>query len=70
MLCLFNFCKDQIFVDLVDFLSMIIYVVLHTPCLRYNICSALLLDIRISTFLDYNCKFCEAVKNNNGGKHQ
>ena len=25
------------------------YVVLYTQCLRYNICSALFLDIRIST---------------------
>ena len=35
--------------DFVGFLSMIIYEVLYTWCLRYNICSAWLLDIRIST---------------------
>ena len=27
------------------------YVVLYTPCLRYNICSAWFLDIRLSTCL-------------------
>ena len=43
------FCEDQIFVDFVGFLSMIIYEVLHTRCLRYNICSAWFLDIRILT---------------------
>ena len=36
--------------DLVGFLSMIIYV-LYTRCLRYNICSTWFLDIRISTCL-------------------
>ena len=40
---------DQIFVDFVGFLSMVIYVVLYTQCLRYNICSARFLDTRIST---------------------
>ena len=42
---------DQIFMDFVGFLSMVIYVVLllYTQCLRYNICSAWFLDIRIST---------------------
>ena len=49
MVWLFNFCEDQIFVDFVGFLSMKIYVVLYTQCLRYNICSAWFLDIRIST---------------------
>ena len=39
-ICLFNF---------VSFLSMIIYEVLYTWCLRYNICSAWLLDVKIST---------------------
>ena len=34
--------------DFVGFLSMIIHVVLYTQCLRYNICSAWFLDIRIS----------------------
>ena len=29
---------------------MVIYVVLYTQCLRYNICSAWFLDIRISTY--------------------
>ena len=43
------FCGDQIFVYFVSFLSMIIYEVLYTWCLRYNICSAWFLDIRIST---------------------
>ena len=38
------------FVDFVDFLSMVIQVIfLCTQCLRYNICSAWFLDIRIST---------------------
>ena len=36
MLWLFD---DQIFVDFVGLLSMIIYEVLYTQCLRYNICS-------------------------------
>ena len=37
--------------DFIGFLSMVIYVfsLLHTQCLRYNICSAWFLDIRIST---------------------
>ena len=35
--------------DFVGFLSMVIYAVLYTQCLRYNICSAWFLDIRIST---------------------
>ena len=51
MLWLFNFCEGLIFVDFVGFLSMIIYVVLYTQCLRYNICSARFLDVRISTCL-------------------
>ena len=50
---LFNFCEDQIFVDFVGFLSMKISVVLYTQCLRYNICSAWFLDIRIPTCLDW-----------------
>ena len=53
MLWLFNFCEDQIFVDFIGFLSMIIYVVLHTKCLRFNICSTWFLDIRISTCFRY-----------------
>ena len=42
---------DQIFMNFIGFLSMVIYVVslLYTQCLRYNICSAWFLDIRIST---------------------
>ena len=32
---LFNFCEDQIFMDFIGFLSMEIYVVLYTQCLRY-----------------------------------
>ena len=46
-ICLFR--GDQIFVGFVTFLSMIIYEVLYAWCLRYNICSAWFLDIRIST---------------------
>ena len=42
------FCGDQMFVDFVGFLSMIIYEYLDTWCLKYNICSAWFLDIRIS----------------------
>ena len=38
-----NFHGDQ------GFLSIIIYKVLYIQCLRYNICSAWFLDIRIST---------------------
>ena len=52
--------QDLIFVDLVGFLSMVIYVVslLYTQCLRYNICSACFIDIRISTcFLSYHSFF-------------
>ena len=37
---LFDFHEDQIFVDFVGFLSMIIYEVLHTQGLRYNIFAA------------------------------
>ena len=35
--------------DFVGFLSMVIYAILYTQCLRYNICSTSFLDIRIST---------------------
>ena len=41
-----NFCEDLIFMDFVRFL---IDEVLYAWCLRYNICSAWILDIRIST---------------------
>ena len=41
--------EDQIFVDFVGFLSILIYEVLYTRCLRYNTCCAWFLDIRIST---------------------
>ena len=41
--------KDWIFVYFIGFLSIIIYEVLYTPCLRYNICSTCFLSIRIST---------------------
>ena len=44
MLWLFNFREDQIFVDFVGFLSMIVYKVLYTQCIRYNICSACFLN--------------------------
>ena len=44
-----SFCGDQIFMDFVSFLSMIIYKILYTWCLRYNICSAWFLCKRIST---------------------
>ena len=47
------FCGDQIFVYFVNFVPMIISEVLYTCCLRYNICSARFLDIRISTCLLY-----------------
>ena len=57
-ICLFH--GDQIFVDFVSFLSMIIYEVLHTWCLRYNICSAWFLDIRISTC--YGCFSASMLK--------
>ena len=36
--------------DFVSFLSMTIYEVLYTWCLRFNICSARFLDIKISTY--------------------
>ena len=50
MLWLFNFREGQIGVDFIGFLStIIIYDVLYTQCLRYNICSAWFLDIRIPT---------------------
>ena len=42
---------------MLGFLSMIIYEVLYTLCLRYSICSALFLDIRTST-----CSFSNIVK--------
>ena len=50
-----SFRRHQIFVDFVSFLCMIIYEVLYTystlsRCLRYPICSVLILVIRISTF--------------------
>ena len=38
---------DKIFVDFVGFLSICCFI--YTQCLRYNICSAWFLDIRIST---------------------
>ena len=41
-ICLFR--GDQIFMDFVSFLSMIIYEVLYTWSLRYNICGAWFLD--------------------------
>ena len=43
----------------VGFLSMVIYVVslLYTQCLRYNICSAWFLDIRISTCFSFWVSF-------------
>ena len=54
------FCKGQVFVYFVSFLSsMSIYEVSYTWCLRHNICSAWFLDIRIST-----CFHCF------GGGHQ
>ena len=40
---------NQTFVDFIGYLSMVSYVVsLYTQCLRYNICIAWFLDIRIS----------------------
>ena len=51
-ICIFR--GDQIFVDFVSFLSMILYKVLYTWCLSYNICSARFLDIRISTRSHYH----------------
>ena len=44
------FCEDQISMYFISFLSMIIYEVLYTWCLRRNVCSAWFLDIKISTF--------------------
>ena len=44
-----NFCENQIWWVSLSFLSMIIYGVLYTRCLRYNICSAWFLDIRALT---------------------
>ena len=45
-----SFCEDQISCSyFVSFLSMIIYEVLYTWCIRHNICSPWFLDIRIST---------------------
>ena len=48
--CLFR--RHQTFVNFISFLSMIIYEVVYilSWCLRYTICSAWLLDIRISTY--------------------
>ena len=34
MLWSLNFCEDQIFMEFVGFLSMIIYVVLYSQCLK------------------------------------
>ena len=59
LLWLFKFCEDQIFMDFVGFLSMEIYVVLYTQCLRYNICSTWFLDIRISTCYHCNEDHCD-----------
>ena len=49
MLCLFkiNFCGFRRF--LININDNSSYVVLYTQCLRYNICSAWFLDMRIST---------------------
>ena len=47
--CTVDFRGDQISWILLSFLSMIIYEVLYAWCLRYNICSAWFLDIRISS---------------------
>ena len=45
-----NFCEDQIFVDSLGFLFIIrMYEGFYTRCLRYNICSAWILGIRISS---------------------
>ena len=33
-----NFRGDQIFMDFIEFLSMIVYEVLYAWCLIYNIC--------------------------------
>ena len=56
---MFIFCADQIFVYFVVLLSMIIYEVLYTWCLRYSICSAWFLDIRL---LKGQCVGMEAVQ--------
>ena len=42
----YSFHGDEIFVDFVMFLSMMIYEVLYTWCLRYNVCNTWFLDIR------------------------
>ena len=55
-----SFCKHQIFMDIVSFLSMIIYEVLYTLlswCVRYTICSAWFIDIRIWTCLLLGLKY-------------
>ena len=55
-ICLF--CGDRIFVNFVGFLSMIIYKPSSPWCLKYNVCSAWFLDIRISTCYNYHhCKW-------------
>ena len=46
------FCGDQVFIDFVWFLIHNNFGVLYTWCLRYNICRAWLLDIRLSTCFD------------------
>ena len=65
MLWLFNFHKDHIFMDIVGLLSVIIYEVLYTRCLRYNICSAWILDIRLSTTIRCQKFFIEYPKRQN-----
>ena len=62
MLWLFNFHEDHIFMDIVGLLSVIIYEVLYTRYLRYNICSAWILDIRISTTIRCQKFFIEYPK--------
>ena len=57
MLWLFDFREDQFFVDFVGFLSMIIYKVLYTQCIRYNICSACFLN----AVLEYQFVSCSVV---------
>ena len=42
-----NFMGIKVSLILLSFLSMIIYVVLYTWCLRYNICSTWVLDINL-----------------------
>ena len=51
--------------DFIGFLSMVIYVVslLYTQCLRYNICSAWFLDIRISTCFNCSCLVINPTRN-------